>query len=80
MSTSPICPRCHKPYYDDGRYTSPQEICMGHLTPETNTIPIFIKTEELTAIAQPDYSLVLERIAIALEDIVTKLGYIGGVY
>ena len=82
MSTAPVCSICHKPYYDDGSFTAVPELCQGHESfSEGGWMPTFVaRTGQLPAIEQPDYSLVLERIAIALEDIVTKLGYLSGVY
>ena len=72
---SNICAVCGKPLFNDNNSTATPELCSGH----SARIPDFF-SEVLTSEPQPDYSLVLERIAIALEDIVTKLGYISGVY
>ena len=71
MSTAPVCSICHKPYYDDGSYTTCPELCKGH-----NNQPDPWGTAELVSIKSPDYSLVLERIAFALEDIANRLGYL----
>jgi len=70
-----ICTVCGKLIVFDESGHSAEDICRGH-----NNQPDPWVTTELVSIESPDYSLVLERIAIALEDIVAKLGYISGVY
>ena len=65
------CAICGKPFFKDTSATYQADTCQGHSV----RIPDF-SSEILTAAAQPDYSLVLERIATALEDIAIRLGYL----
>ena len=60
------CAICGKPFRNDGNWTYPPDLCQGHLSPASQG----------SLIITPDYSLVLERIAFALEDISNRLGYL----
>ena len=67
-----ICAVCGKPFVNDGSVTW-IDVCQGH----SARVDGYISNNEiLTSEAQPDYSLVLERIAFALEDIANRLGYL----
>jgi len=63
---SNICEVCGKPLWNDGNWTYPPDLCKGHSAPVSQS----------SFIITPDYSLVLERIATALEDIAIRLGYL----
>jgi len=63
-----ICTVCGKLIVFDESGHSAEDICRGHLAP--------VEDLSFTVTITPDYSLVLERIAFALEDISTRLGYL----
>ena len=62
-----ICAVCGKLFWNDGNLTA-IDLCKGHSAP--------VSQSSFNISTTTDYSLVLERIAFALEDIANRLGYL----